>query len=819
VLIDGRRSAPSNGGNAVDIASIPIEMVERVEVLRDGASSIYGSDAIAGVVNFILRRDYVGAETSVLVGEPTRSGGGLETKYTGLAGWGDIDRDRFNVTLGADYERTKQILGSSRSFATNLDVQHSLDRTSNTAFPANVQVPTATGSRVASPTFPNCSPSETTPFVANLCRFDNAPFDALQPESKLESVALNGRFKLNDAIEVYGQAMYTRNETRQTIQPVLINGAAQPGGSPYAIDLHNLYNSRYSQFPRLGVLLFGAVTPAALAVGAPANAYALLPITSPYYPTAFAAAQGIAGQPLPLLLRSFQTGPRTEKDVSQVSRFVAGFRGEVYGWDYDVGALYSKDKIYVNLTGGWTLTDQYINLLNTGVINPFGATTDPAALAAAQAAVYHGVYSISQNSIESVNAKASRDLISLPAGPLSFATGVEFRREMLNLNQSPESQNFLVSGFGAPGVPIDAGRNIASAYVEFNAPIVKGLEVDIAGRYDHYEGVGRTFDPKASIRWQPIDQLLFRAAIGNGFRAPTLTDLFLPAAKGITTNGQRDLVRCPVIVASTDCSNQFVTILGGNAALKPERSKTQSAGVVFEPTKDYSIGVDAFYVAVKDTIRAPFSVAQILANPVVLSSFIQRGAPDGNASGVGPITGIVQTNVNAGRTNVSGVDVDLRGRVYNTAADKLTLALDGTYFTRYDQQNLLDGSFSTAINNAAQGGIGIVLRYRHAAFATWDHGPFSLTFQHNYQVGYQDTNTALQPATTTPRRVGSYTTLDAQLAYTGIKNLKLAIGAKNLADRDPPYTNYGGGFIGGYDLSYADVRGRFIYASATYKLF
>ena len=86
------------------------------------------------------------------------------------------------VTLGADYERTKQILGSSRSFATNLDIQHSLDRTSNTAFPANVQVPTATGSRVASPTFPNCAPSETTPFAPNLCRFDNAPFDALQPD-------------------------------------------------------------------------------------------------------------------------------------------------------------------------------------------------------------------------------------------------------------------------------------------------------------------------------------------------------------------------------------------------------------------------------------------------------------------------------------------------------------------------------------------------------------------------------------------------------------------------------------------------------------
>jgi iron complex outermembrane receptor protein len=652
-----------------------------------------------------------------------------------------------------------------------------------------------------------------------LCRFDNAPFDDLQPDVKLENIALNGRFKVNDAIEAYAQGSYTRIRTIENEQPVLINGAAQTGGSPYAIDLHNLYNSQYSAFPRLGVLLFGGVTPAALNVNAPANAFALLPVTSPYYPAAFAAAQGIAGQPLPLLLRSFQTGARQTTDISQETRFLTGFRGTAAGWDYDVGALYSKDKITNLLTGGWTLTDQYLNLLNTGVINPFGPTTDPAALARAQATVFNGEFNIQQNTIESIDAKVSRDLFNLPAGALAFAGGVEFRREMLNISPSFENLNFLVSGFGAPSVPISAARSVGSAYAEFSAPIIKGLEVDIAGRFDHYEGVGHTVNPKASIRWQPIEQLLFRAAVGKGFRAPSLTDLFLPPVRGITTNGQRDLIRCPVITASTDCSNQFVTIAGGNAALQPEKSRSQTIGFVFEPNKDYSLGVDAFYVAVKDTIRAAFSVAQILGNPTQFASLIQRGAPDGNPSGVGPIIGIAQGQVNAGRTNVSGFDVDLKGRVYNTPGDKVTLGLDGTYFTRYDQQNPLDGSYQNAINIAAQGGIGIILRWRHTAYATLDHGPFALTFQHNFQVGYRDVLTTLQPATATPRQVGSYTTLDTQLAYTGIKNLKLAVGVKNLADRDPPYTNYGGGFIGGYDLSYADVRGRFVYGSATYKFF
>ena len=324
---------------------------------------------------------------------------------------------------------------------------------------------------------------------------------------------------------------------------------------------------------------------------------------------------------------------------------------------------------------------------------------------------------------------------------------------------------------------------------------------------------------KIGVNDRVNDTIRFRGTMSFDIRAPNLNDLFQPAVNGITTNGQRDRIRCPTGLATIDCSTQFVTIAGGNASLKPEKSKSQSIGFVFEPTKDYSIGADVFYVGVKDTIRPAFTTAQILLDPVRFSDFILRGPPDGNASGVGPIVGILQKNVNAGRTNVSGVDVDLSGRVYNTPGDKLTLRLDGTYFTRYDQQNVLDGSFATQINNSISGGVGVILRWRHVATATLDHGPFSLTFQHNYQVGYKDTLTSLQPVTATTRSVGSYTTLDTQLAYTGIKSLKLALGVKNLADKDPPYTNYGGGFIGGYDLSYADVRGRFVYGSASYKFF
>ena len=805
VLINGRRSAPAAGANAVDIATIPIAMIDRVEVLKDGASAVYGSDAVAGVVNFILRRDVTGTEIASTVGSPTRHGGGLDTKVSAISGFGNVEQDRYNVTIAAAYERTKSILGSDRSFATNLDVQHQLDKTSTTSFPANI---VTNSGAIRSPTYPNCAPSEVSPLSPGLCRFDNAPTISLQPETKLENVAANGRFKITSSMEAYVESSYTRNETRTIEQPVLINGAVQPAGQPYIADLNNLLNTRYPTFTALRTLVSG-------------KAYALLPPSSPYYPTAFAAANGLAGQPLVLLFRSYPTGLRKTQDISQNSRFVTGLRGNTLGWDYDAAFLYSKDKITQNLTGGWALTDQYLNLVNTGVINPFGPTASQAALDQAQATNYNGLLTASTTSITGVNGKASRDLFELPAGTMSLAVGAEFRREMLDLAPSDANKQFLIAGFGAPGVPVSAARNVESAYAEINIPIAKGLEGDVAGRFDNYERVGKTFNPKGSIRWQPVEQLLFRASYGKGFRAPTLVDLYQPPARGITTNGSRDLVRCPIGFSGIiDCSTQFVTIGGGNPALKPEKSKSESIGVVWEPTKDYSIGTDIFYVQVKDTIRTGLSVATILADPVRYANLITRGAPDGNASGVGPILGISQALTNLGKTNVSGVDVNLLGRVYNTPGDKVTLRLDGTYFTRYDTQNL-DGSYSNAINNpAASGlGIGVVLRWRHVASATYEHGPFALTFQHNYQNGYGDLNTSLQPASTPVRQVGSYTTLDTQLAYTGIKNAKLSIGVKNLADRDPPYTNYGAGFVGGYDLSYADVRGRFVYGSASYKFF
>ncbi|TRZ55114.1 MAG: TonB-dependent receptor, partial [Rhodocyclaceae bacterium] len=264
-----------------------------------------------------------------------------------------------------------------------------------------------------------------------------------------------------------------------------------------------------------------------------------------------------------------------------------------------------------------------------------------------------------------------------------------------------------------------------------------------------------------------------------------------------------------------DCSNQFVTIGGGNPNLKPERSNATTLGFLFEPTRDYSLALDAFVTELKDVIRTGVPVATILGDPVTYASYIRRGAPDGNASGVGPIIGIDQSLTNLGKVNVAGVDIDLKARVLNSPDNKLTLRMNGTYMSKYDSSNL-DGSFTSAINNPSALNIGVILRWRHNASATYETGPWAATLSENYQAGYNDLRTALQAATVTPRHVGAYETYDAQLSYMGFKSTRLTLGVKNLTDRDPPYTNYGGGFVGSYDLSYTDVRGRFIYGTVGY---
>jgi len=817
VLVNGRRVAVFGGTNstAVDINSIPIEAIERIEILKDGASSLYGSDAVAGVVNFILRRDYTGVDIRALYGEPTRSGGGETYNVSAYAGIGDPNKDKYNINFGAGYEKIKKIQGSDRGYAHNINVDERNDLSSTIAFPGNILFG-PNFSRLSSPAFPNCAPTGIVSpfFIGNAtsgtaCRFENSPFLSVLPQSEKTWAMFNARYVFSERAEWYLETGYTRTKFEYNTQPVPISEAtAIPASNPYNAFLANLIATKYPNLAA-GLRRFSTL----------GQTLVLLPPNSPYFPTAFVASLGLpTDQPIGFRYRDFANGLRDTEDGAKNARIVTGLKGTIEGWDYDSGFLYSESKANSTLKAGYPRYSLFLPVLDSGIINPFGPTND-AGVQAAQAAEFRGDIYTSKTSVTSLDAKASREVYQMRAGALALAFGGEVREEKFTFSPSDAYQIGDIAGFGGNILPVDRKRHVYSLYAEAAVPIVKTFEVDLGIRYDNYQTVGSTTNPKISLRWQPTPAFLLRGSYGSGFRAPSLTDLYTAQATSVTANGLRDPLRCPNVAtgAPSDCNNQFPTITGGNPSLKPEKSKTGTLGVLLEPTRDVSLGVDAFWISLKDSIVIGGLNSQFIllnaTNATQYASYLIRGAPDGNASGLGPILDVIQTTSNLFKVKVSGYDVDAKWRVVDGPYGRVTLRLDGTYIWSFKRQNA-DGTYTETVDQAINAAGGVVPRWKHIAGANWDLGPWTATVIQNYQKGYHDLTGNIAGAT--PRRVGDYETWDLQGSWTGLRNFMFTLGVKNVFDRDPPYTNEGGQFVAGYDNTYADVRGRFVYGTVRY---
>ncbi|HEY2628217.1 MAG TPA: TonB-dependent receptor [Usitatibacter sp.] len=819
ILVNGRRVTDFGGTTviAVDVNSIPVAAIERVEVLKDGASSLYGSDAIAGVINFILRKDYTGGEANVGYGSPTRSGGGASYNASAYLGFGNIDKDKYNVNIGAGYEHTDRIQGSSRSFAHQINVAENNDLTSTIAFPGNI-LSGPTFARLSSPAAPNnCGPTSLlSPFFitnansGNACRFENSPYLSLLPEFERYYVLGSASYQVNANVTAYGEFSYTRTANTYNTQPVPLSEAtALPATNPYIGYINNLINTQY---PNLA--------PGLRRFATAGDTLMLLPTTSPYYPTAYVASLGLpTDQPIAFRYRDFADGLRETRDIGEGTRVLAGLKGTLATWDFDSAFLYTQSKAESDLLAGYARYSQTLPIIDSGVVNPFGPTTDPAVLAQLAAAQVRGAIYTSKTSSTSVDFRATKDLMQLQAGPLSFAAGGEFRKETYAFSPSEAYQIGDVAGFGGNILPVDKSRNVFSAYAEGAIPILKNLEADLGVRFDDYQTIGNTTNPKIQLRWVVTPDFLMRGSYGTGFRAPSLTDLYQPQATSVTANNSRDFLRCPVLATGspTDCGNQFPTLTGGNPNLEPEKSKSGTFGIVFEPTRALSIGWDWYSISLRDSIViGGLNSATILAsaaNETQFASFIIRGAPDGNPSGLGPITSVIQTTSNLFKVKVQGWDLDVKYRPDIGSGHRLTLRLDGSYVEQFKRQNF-DGSYSNQADTALVAAGGIIPKWRHVASATYDRGPWEASLSQNYQDSYHDVNANI---TGTPRTVGTYETWDVQGRYLGLKNWEFTLGAKNLTDRNPPYTNEGGQFAAGYDITYSDVRGRFVYGQMRFK--
>jgi iron complex outermembrane receptor protein len=810
VLINGRRIAPygigfTNDSVSVDVNSIPLAAIERVEVLKDGASAVYGSDAIGGVVNFILRRDFRGAEISGEYGDTTQ-GGARSKRASGLLGFGS---ERFNVMLGASYAREEALYGRERDFARSgirPDVLH--DVTSGNTFPANVVAvdgsaggnPTAASGCGGGP-YASVDPLFDSLFGAGFCRFDPSPILALLPETERASLFGSAKLSITSDLEAFVEASYNRNRVRTIIQPVpLSDQFVLPPNNP-------LFNQPpYNTFTALG------------------SSTVLLRSTSPFYPTAFVQAQ--TGGPTPDLLVRYRpavSGNRDLTDIAEAPRLVLGLRGTAAGWDFDSALLYSQSKVREQVNDGYPINTKILPLLNSGNVNFFGP--NPADIdAQIRATNFGGDAYVVKSSLTSLAGKGSREVLSLPAGPLALALGAEVRKEQYRFDPSPELASGDISGYGGNIALVDRSRDVDAVFAEIDVPIVKGLEANAAVRYDRYQGVGNSTTPKVSLRWQPVKQVLLRASAGKGFRAPSLQDLYAPQTTGVTPNGQTDPLRCNTTQSTTDCQTQFPTSNGGNAALKPEKSNNYTLGLVLEPTPSTTVAIDAFKITLKDTIAQGIAPDVILGDLAKYGSFVTRGPVDPNFPNLpGPIIAIDQRNLQLGETRLSGIDLDLGWRTTAGGAGRFAVNLTGTYFIKYDTQNP-DGSFTPGVDQINTTTGGVVPRWKHYLAFDWTRGPWNVTLAQNYQKGYTDVPGSLEDTDPTtnpgfkPRKVGAYETYDAQVTYAGFKQLKLTLGVKNLFDRDPPYTNSGGNvsFQSGYDPEYADPRGRFVYLRGTY---
>lgn len=787
VLLNGKRlttaSGEIQGVYGVNLDSIPFSAIERVEVLKDGASAVYGSDAIGGVINFILRQDFRGAEATLYYGAPTRSGdGGEKWNATGTVGFGDLAKDKYNVFFSAYYQKAESLNQNQRNFSdSSVNIDQGLLGVSGNTFPAHI-----TTGGIGTPGFPNCFPGIYDPNIAERCFFDPAAADGVNsiPEQETTSFFASGRWQFNPNWQLYGTAAYTRVDTRYVIQPAPISDQFTYGPNAEFV-------SRF-----------------------------LLPPTSPFYPTALAAAAGVGGQPLNLRYRAYALGLRDTTDETTSWQTVVGTKGTMWNWDFDFDFAYSKSEISSAPNGGFARYSQILPLLNSGRVNPFGPNP-PDVQAEVDATQFREETLNGEATGWLFEGKATGDIFKLPAGSVAAAVGFQTGKQELEQRYHPALQAGDVTGFGGNTLNINADRDYWAAFAEVSIPVVKNLEFNAAVRYDDYSDFGSTTNPKLSVRWTPRREILLRGSWGTGFVAPTLTQAYGANTVGVSQPGLADPLRCPTTGDTSDCITQFGILFGGNPLLKPQKADQWTAGFVFEPIAGVSLAFDWFNLDVKDLFSNGPAPLTILNNLGTFGNLVTRGPVDPAFPGIpGPITQIDQRFINIGRVKIDGYDIDIKATSPPTPVGRFMFNLNGTYYRKYDVQQT-DGTFLGQVSNQLNAATsGLIPRYKQYATVTWTRGPWSATLGNQYQSSYVDVGFADQVIADVPevmRRVGTLSLWDLYGSYTGFKNWKLTLGVQNLFDKDPPFTNQQTTFQVGYDPTYYDARARFVYGSVTYS--
>lgn len=764
VLLNGRRLAnygfPAGGlsDTFVNLNALPLVAVERIEVLKDGASAVYGSDAVAGVVNIITRQNFQGADLGGSLG--TADQGGLdEQNLKFIGGIGDLDTDGYNILVsleGYNRERLDQDQRDLTRSGIYTDTPGgrwngwSAKGARYLINGASVPMLDASGNCPEGTTLVASAPIDG--LAGNTCGFNQAPYTTLIPSTKRYQAYVNGTFRVNDSVEAFGEVLYSD-----------IKGVSWFGSSPF----FTLESGRFALNADTG-----------LAEPVSSN----LPASSPYNPY---------GRAVPIEYTFFNLGPTIKTNRSQAYRGLVGVRGSLQNWDWEVGAFGARSSERETVSGGFAnryalaaaLADGSYNLLNP-------SATAPDVLNAINISTLRPAESV----LQGVDARISGALGHTWAGEIGFAAGAEWRREKLDSNNPWQIDAGLQI---RPAIAeVHGERKVTAAYAEVNVPLAERLELQAAARADHYSDFGDAFSPKLSLRWQPWDILLVRAAASRGFRAPSLSE-----NSNSTSIAYGSVIdpRDPDVPGSRQ-NPTFFTV--GNNDLKPERTKSFNAGIVLSPWSNTSLSVDYYRIELENLVGT--NNTQTLVTDNVPGAVLRDER--------GKLLAVYNRYQNLSELKTSGVDVELRQRFPTERAGDFGLSSAFTHVRSYRRPTVVGGPL---VDYAGSNRGATLPRNKATTTLDWSYGDIRTALTWYYTSGYDQKASAA--ATAVQDRVDAYSQFDLYLAYTGLEKLTLYAKIQNLADEEPPYDASFPGIRAPYDFSQYDLRGRYVTVGFDYR--
>ncbi|MCV2370265.1 TonB-dependent receptor [Paucibacter oligotrophus] len=822
VLLNGRRVAPTGSGSTVNLQGIPMAAIDRIEVLTDGASALYGSDAIAGVVNFVLKKNHQGGNVTVNGNVPLEGGG--KSGFASLTyGFGDIDKDRFNVLASYRHDEQKQLAATDRKFGSTAYIpfeyggrNYVYDRTSPSAVPANVTI-TAKNGADGKPAFPayafnpyakanggKCADrnfASLTNVVGKqeICGFDYANTIEIYPESKRDSLFLTGQFKVSDKLSFYSDVVLSRFDltARIAANPV-------PVAIPSSTDIFKKWVAPY-------------LSPVQMA-----NLALETDKTSPN----FGKPRVTAGY------RAQDFGTRDSQSITDSKHFVIGADAELAGWIMNGGYTWSQNAIDEKYVGGYFKKAEFLSMVQKNQFDPFAEAgkQTPETLKLMADSIYHGTVRKAESNLMGFDFRASRELFKLPAGDLSLGLGADIREQQYKNTPSADAVNGVIYNFSAPN-QFDMKRKSGGVFGELLIPVIKNMELTAALRYDSIKSTNNVLEGKTvgedlsattykiSGKYQIVPQVLVRGSYGTGFKAPDMLTLGAPLLPNGVTAASYD---CPFKDTSPcqPTKRQYTQLAGGNALIKPEKSEQMAFGIRFEPNASFGIGADYYNVYITDAISG-VSASQAFAEPVKFSSLFttfQQPAEDK------PYYAFKSVSTNIGRSKNSGIDWDIVGRVNLESLGRLTMGLAGTYVI--ESSYTLPGTndqYTNSLGHYNDVSASVTFRNKVVATATLDSGAFTNSFTLNWKSGYTDKeapvrDVATNKLTTVAMEVPRSSTLDWQGIYRYNKVATLTVGVRNLFNKAPEFSlRDSSGHQVGYDPRYGDTLQRRVYVTGGYN--